>query len=339
MLCAGCVVVDAAKLIDHYPPVDHLAVIESVSLSPGGPGLNLAIDLARLGAPFPVSVAGVVGDDSHADVVARACAEVGVDTKALRREPRSVTSFTDCMVEREGGRRTFFHHPGANDLLAVPDVPIEDSPARILHLGAPGLLTTLDAVDGAGHSGWVSLLHKAREVGMQTNLELVSLEPERVRELALPCLPLLDTLVINEIEAAALVGVQLEAPDAADSAPWAELESLARRLVELGVRRLAVVHFPAGAVAAEPGGRVWRQGSVQLPRGRVISTTGAGDAFAAGVVFGVHEGWPVERCLEAGVAAAAACVQSATTAGGIGRMEQNVALARSMGFRSTVRSK
>ena len=72
---------------------------------------------------------------------------------------------------------------------------------------------------------------------------------------------------------------------------------MALGLIERGVSALAVVHFPAGCVAAAPDGRTWRQGSVRLPREQVRSTVGAGDAFAAGVFLGLHDGWPVERCL------------------------------------------
>ena len=49
---------------------------------------------------------------------------------------------------------------------------------------------------------------------------------------------------------------------------------MALGLLALGVRRLAVVHVPGGGVAAAPGGRVWRQGSVRVPPAEVRSTTG-----------------------------------------------------------------
>src|SRR3954454_21154858 len=112
VLCAGTVVVDVSKVIDAYPPIDRLAMIEEVSLCPGGPGLNMAIDLRRLGAAFPVAFAGAVGDDEHGALVLAECERVGVDTAGLERLPDAVTSFTDVMVEREGGRRTFFHYLG-----------------------------------------------------------------------------------------------------------------------------------------------------------------------------------------------------------------------------------
>ena len=107
---------------------------------------------------------------------------------------------------------------------------------------------------------------------------------------------------------------------------------MARGLVERGVG-LAVVHFPAGSVAAAPDGRVIRQGSVRLPRAEVRSTTGAGDAFAAGVLFGLHEGRPVEECLRLGAAAAAACVQGPNTSDGIRPAPDCLADADQAGYR------
>jgi sugar/nucleoside kinase (ribokinase family) len=65
----------------------------------------------------------------------------------------------------------------------------------------------------------------------------------------------------------------------------------------------------------------------------VRSTTGAGDAFAAGVILGLHEGWPVERCLRLAVASAAACVRSPTTSAGIQSAEACLAEAGRAGYR------
>ena len=65
VLCAGTILVDVAKVIDAYPALDHLAMIEQVSLSTGGPGLNMAVDLRMLGAAFPIGVLGAVGDDDR----------------------------------------------------------------------------------------------------------------------------------------------------------------------------------------------------------------------------------------------------------------------------------
>ena len=333
VLCAGTILVDVGKVIDAYPALDHLATIEQVSLSTGGPGLNMAVDLRMLGAAFPIGVLGAVGDDEHAAFILAECARLGIDTAGVSKLAGAVTSFTDGMIERDGGRRTFFHHSGANALFDASTADLQTPGARILHAGAPGIHPVMDTRLPGGGNGWSALLRRAQAAGLHTNMELVSVEPGRIAEVALPCLPYLDSIVINELEAGALTGIDTSAPTADGAVDWPALEAMATGLIERGVSALAVVHFPAGCVAAGPGARTWRQGSVRLPREQVLSTTGAGDAFAAGVIMGLHEGWPVERCLRLAVASAAACVRSPNTSGGIKRADTCLAEADRAGYR------
>jgi sugar/nucleoside kinase (ribokinase family) len=72
---------------------------------------------------------------------------------------------------------------------------------------------------------------------------------------------------------------------------------------------------------------------VRVPPEEVRSTIGAGDAFAAGVLFGLHEAWPIERCLRLGVAAAAAGIRSPHTSAGIGTAATCLADADTAGYR------
>ena len=333
VLCAGTILVDVAKVIDAYPALDHLATIEQVSLSTGGPGLNMAVDLRMLGAAFPIGVLGAVGDDEHGAFILAECLRLGIDVAGVRKLAGAVTSFTDGMIERDGGRRTFFHHSGANALFDASAADL--GAARVLHAGAPGIHPVMDGPRPGGGNGWSALLQRAQAAGLHTNMEMVSLAPDRTTRVARPCLPHLDSIVINELEAGALTGIDVTVPAADGPVDWPALEAMAIGLIERGVSVLAVVHFPAGCVAAAPGGRTWRQGSVRLPREQVRSTTGAGDAFAAGVILGLHEGWPVGQCLRLGAASAAASVRSPHTSDGIQRAQACLADAGRTGYRST----
>ena len=187
VLCAGTILVDVAKVIDAYPALDHLATIEQVSLSTGGPGLNMAVDLRMLGAAFPIGVLGAVGDDEHGAFILAECARLGIDTAGVRTLDGAVTSFTDGMIERDGGRRTFFHHSGANALFDASTADL--GRARILHAGAPGIHPVMDRPRPGGGNGWSALLQRAQAAGLHTNLEMVSLAPDRTAEVARPCLP------------------------------------------------------------------------------------------------------------------------------------------------------
>jgi sugar/nucleoside kinase (ribokinase family) len=338
VLCAGCVLIDVNKRIDRLPAPEHIALIESETHDSGGPGFNLVVNLHRLGAPFPLELVGVIGDDDHGKLVLEVCRGAGIDARAVRVAPGAVTSHTDVMIE-PGGRRTFFHQKGANALLAPEHFDFSATRARIFHFGSPGLHDAMDRPRPGGN-GASEVLARARAAGLRTNLELVSLPPERLRELAGPCLPHLDYVIVNELEAGALTRIEVDMPPGLDDGAdrrgaWSRAEAAARALLDLGVARLAVVHFPAGCVAAARGGALHRQGSVRVPPAGVKSTNGAGDAFAAGVMLGLHEGWPVERCLRLGVCVAAVSLGAYSTSGAIRAAAECLAYGERAGFRES----
>jgi len=176
ILCAGTILVDAGKVIDAYPPLDHLATIEQVSLSTGGPALNMAVDLSLLGAAFPIAVLGAVGDDEHAAFLLAECARLGIDTAGVRQLAGAVTSFTDVMVERDGGRRTMFHHSGANARFDASTADLQGSRARILHAGAPGIHPIMDSPLPGGGNGSENVL----KLAIDQYEQIVKIEPNNV---------------------------------------------------------------------------------------------------------------------------------------------------------------
>jgi sugar/nucleoside kinase (ribokinase family) len=101
------------------------------------------------------------------------------------------------------------------------------------------------------------------------------------------------------------------------------------------VAELVVVHFPAGAVAVTREGTVLRKPSVRVPREEIRSSNGAGDAFAAGILFGVHEGWPLQRSLALANASAATSLRSPTTTGSVEHWRECLVLADRWGWRES----
>ena len=93
-----------------------------------------------------------------------------------------------------------------------------------------------------------------------------------------------------------------------------------------------VVHFPEGAFArTRKGEDVW-QSSLKLPAKYIAGTAGAGDAFCAGVLWGLHEGWELRPCLRTGVCIATASLSDATCTSGVSALNSSLALARKFGF-------
>ncbi len=87
VLCAGCIVIDANKRIDRLPPPEQIALIETETADSGGPGFNLPVNLHKLGAPFPLELVGVIGDDPHGKLVLEVCRRAGIDARGVRVVP------------------------------------------------------------------------------------------------------------------------------------------------------------------------------------------------------------------------------------------------------------
>jgi len=333
IVCGGCWLVDHNNLISHWPEQETLTQIVAREIEGGGPAHNVALDLARLDPDFPVWAAGVVGNDDGGRFLAAACAARGIDTSGLRVLDGVCTSHTDVMTVGATGKRTFFHHQGANALLSPEHFDFTDSKARLLHLGAPGIHARMDALGEGDPNGWVTVLRRARATGLRTNLEMISGSPEEIRRLVLPCLPHLDSLIINDFEAGILTGIDVVS--AGVTSTGAARRAAVALLVK-GPLELVAIHFPGGCVAATRDGDVFARPSLQVPPEAIKGANGAGDAFAAGVLYGLHESWPVDECLTLGLCAAAAALRSLSTTGAVVSAAECRALADAWGWRAAI---
>ena len=104
-------------------------------------------------------------------------------------------------------------------------------------------------------------------------------------------------------------------------------------LLKAGVKEWIILHFPGGCMAGSKSGEFIVHGSVIMPEAEIVGTTGAGDAFAAGVLYGIHEGWPMKKCLELGVCTAATSLTRAECSDGIKPKEACLELGLRYGYR------
>jgi sugar/nucleoside kinase (ribokinase family) len=101
----------------------------------------------------------------------------------------------------------------------------------------------------------------------------------------------------------------------------------------MGVQELAGIHHPDGAVAIGRNGETVKRPSVKVDPREIAGSTGAGDAFYAGMLLGIHEDWPLDRCLDLGNAAAATSLHSPTTSASIRPWAACLAYAAEKGLR------
>ena len=330
VLTFGSFITDHNLAIESYPPEDKTTFIERRHLAAGGPGYNIAANLRRLDPAMRVECHGLLGDDENGRVVLDALARHGIAADGMTLTAEAPQVYVEVMASQATGRRTFFFFRGTADLLDESHVDLGASQGRIFHLGAPGLHSRLDRPHPEGGNGWTRVLARARAQGLRTNMEMASLDGEMLRPIVRPCLPLLDSIVINDLEGEAVTEVEIRPGGTLD---WAAAGRACRRLREMGVRQVAAIHFPEGAVAVDEEGALHAQAAVRWPESRIVSAVGAGDAFAAGLVYGLHEGWPVPRGLELAVSVAALSLESLDTTGTIRTWQECEAETAPYGFR------
>jgi sugar/nucleoside kinase (ribokinase family) len=330
ILAGGNWIVDSVKIIDTFPQQDALANILSTTKGTGGSPFNLLVDLALLGAKFPLSAAGLVGDDENGRWIKDECSKCGIDIEALQVTSAAPTSYTDVMTVRSTGRRTFFHARGANALLDSEHFDFTRTNARIFHLGYLLLLDKMDGPNAEFGTVAAEVLARAQAAGLKTSIDVVSEDSDRFEKVVMPALRHVDYCIMNEFEAERVTRQQIRTGETLDRAALGKAMEM---LLKAGVRERVVVHFPEGACALGHDGVLHQHGSVTLPENYIKGAAGAGDAFTAGVLHGWHESQPIEEALRAGVCAAAANLSDETCTGGMRSMADCLAIGEKYGFR------
>lgn len=300
LTAGGTWIVDRVKTVDAYPAEDHLATILSEVRGGGGGAHNVAIDLALMEAPFPLRAQGVVGTDEDGKWLIQEAYKLGIDVVGLRTTKEQQTSYTDVMVSKATGRRTFFHSRGANRL--VEDSDLDPGLSKIYHLAN---LTLLDRIDFSA----ARTLQQLRSTGVRLSVDVASSGMAKLHEVVLPALEHIDYLIINEVEAGDCTDIPIRRTDGTF-----DKDALVAAARKLRRDNLVVVHLPEGAMAISKDGELWLPSK---PPAKVVSALGAGDAFCAGVLYGLHEEWPILQCLDLGHLAASACLSHETTTGGL----------------------
>ena len=326
----GCWCIDRNKTIPFWPSED-MAVAVSASVSRGGgSACNFGIDIRKLDPGIGVETIGLVGDDAEGRFLLKEAARYGIEHSRLQVTSDAPTHITDAFQSLQSGRRTHIFHDGASGRLSPEHFDFADTRGRILHLGLPGVHAIMDAPWHDDANGWVTVLKRARAAGLATNLELVTVTRDKLAALARPCLPHLDTLIVNDFEIGALADMTTVREGVTDESAC---RTAAKHVLDQGAMDVVVVHYVQGALIVARDGTEMRKPSVNVPDGAYQGANGAGDAFAAGFLYGLHEEWSLDRSLSLAHATAAACLRSITTVDGVDTVSACLALADTWGWR------
>jgi sugar/nucleoside kinase (ribokinase family) len=334
ILVGGNWIVDYVKVIDVFPEEEKLVNILSESSCNGGSAYNVIMDLVKLQANFPLSGVGLVGDDDRGNQIINYCQSQGINTSQIRKTKKAYTSYTDVMSVKGTGKRTFFHQRGANALLDISDFDFSVSGDKIFHLGYLLLLDRLDIIEADGTTRASKVLKNAKQHGLVTSVDIVSERSDRFKDVIPSSLPYIDYLFVNEYEAGMITGIKTI--DASGSIILKGCYDAALKLLAMGVNKWVILHFPEGVIAISRSGESHYQPSIQIPADKVVGASGAGDAFAAGVLIGVHNNQDMKDCLALGVGAAASSLFESTSSDGVLPSTECLKLAALFGYREAI---
>ncbi|PTX59957.1 ribokinase [Melghirimyces profundicolus] len=263
----GSLNMDVVVQTKRPPRMGETVMGETVHFIPGGKGANQAVAAAKLGAE--TSMVGAVGDDPFGQSLVQSLQENGVKAKAVKTVPGFPTGVATILLS--GGENCIAVVPGANSQCLPADVEAHREQIATVDVVLLQLEVPLETVLAAART--------AKELG-----KTVILNPAPARELPKELYRLSDVITPNRSELEFLTERSVEGDG---------LQQAMNRLRERG----------AGCVVTTLGDRgaaiLSKEGFQRVPGHpvEVVDTTGAGDAFNAGLACGLSEGMDLFRAV------------------------------------------
>ena len=268
VLVLGVFVADTAYRASRMPKMGETILGNSFVLGPGGKGSNQAVAAGKLGAD--VTIITRLADDDFGKIAKQTWQNANVKG-AIKYSTSSYTGAAFIFIDDKTGDNAIIIAPGAASEISLND--IHDNSEIISSTDV--FLTQLELPVEVAQEG----LKVAKE-----NNKITILNPAPAVRLPKEIFGLCDFITPNETETEALTGLPVRNEK--------EAETAAKFLTELGVKTPIITMGEQGAFLYEYG---------LIPAfnaGRVVETTGAGDAFNGGLAFALSENKPIKECLE-----------------------------------------
>lgn len=310
VLVVGEINVDLILRAHEIVPVfGQEKLVEDCELTIGSSSVIAACGMARLG--LRTAFFGRVGDDEFGRFMLREMRARGVDVSLVIVDPMIKTGIT-VSLSTPHDRAMLTHLGGSIDGLEPGDIPLAVlGQIRHLHMGSFFLHTRLQP-------GLAKLFAEAHAHGVTTSLDVGWDPHERWDGSLWEVLAHTDVFLPNEAEAMHITGLrEVEAA----------LACLARRVPTVAVKLGA-----QGAIARR-GDEIARAPIVPVT---VVDTTGAGDSFNAGFLYGFLHGWPLALALHMGTVCGSLSTRRAGGTAGQPTLEEALAALREIGVQLPV---
>lgn len=263
----GVSTVDIIALVDEFPGKEGVKEAKNMAIQGGGTVATAIVTLARLGAK--TAMIDAVGDDWRGALILKEFRREGVRTRGVRTRyvvvREGAASAASCvLVRKKDGARSIVHFRGPElSPLDVPPSLIES--AKFLHVSGGHPEACLQAVK------W------AHDADVQVSFDGGR---GRYKEWVKELVPLTDICIV--------------ARDFAERyTQERDIQKAAKALLKGGPKLVVITDGPKGSWIYSIDGRSFHQPAYLLPK--VVDTTGCGDSYHGGFLFGLVRGWELEK--------------------------------------------
>ncbi len=250
----------------NFPSKGQAVEIQNFPYFTGGCGANPSVLLAKLGVQ--VSLIGSIGNDFFGKYILDYLNRNNVDISLIKLSSKHSTS-TSILFVNDKKERSYFHSTGASKEISVKLTELEKIyRSKIFHIGGVNLLPSLDGKPMS------QILKKVKSKNITTSVDLAWDVKNRWMKNLKPSLPFIDILMGNEKEIKALTQSK-------------SLNTSIKILHEAGVKIVVVKLGEKGSVVSKD----FVQLNVPAFKVKPKDTTGAGDAFAGGFLYGILKGF------------------------------------------------
>jgi len=279
--------------IDHIYKVERIledgeALVLDAGSFPGGSAANTIYGLAKLGVK--TGFCGVVGDDDYGKILLQDFQKVRVNTSTIKVKRGAKTGSVLCLSDKLG-RRSLYVLPGANNQLTIADLDLAYlNQAKMLHLSS--------FADNAQFEVLLQLMDKL-DLTAKLSFAPGALYAVKGLKALAPILNRTYILFINQSEMQQLTG-----KDVITGAESCLRQGCQRVVVTLGTGQKLKKATAIGYIRDSENEYVIKPRGI----GAGMDTTGAGDAFAAGFLYGLLKGKGLEECGRLGNIVAQFCI-------------------------------
>lgn len=294
--CAGILVADVVRRFRERAEPGRLVTLEEpITLHVGGCAANTGICLSKMG--IESRIVGKIGRDYWGRFVIETLkGHDRIDVTGVTYADSAMTATTDIEVDIETGDRTFYHYVGANAEFSTDDISDQSFDCEVFHMGGYNLVPRITP------QRLRSLFSKAHSSGCSTSIDLAWSDQVDWTQLQ-SAMDQIDYYFSN-IDEARMVLADTDS----------SVDQISASIMSMGPQVVAIKRGVDGC-------HIRTQDSVvdmpSDPQFKAVDGTGAGDAFVAGMLLGICEGWDIGKTARFANAAGGFCVSKPGATSGV----------------------